>query len=112
MVARLNNHFLLAQLRNLKRAVVAKGCEDTLSPASAVLSCVHQGHLLHTLGSNKVGKHLTSKSHSDSLERLASATFYSSPQSACSFACPVAANLNQAVTIVYTWTSFIAWATE
>lgn len=79
MAARLNNHFLLAQLRNLKRAVVAKECEDTLPPASAVLSCMHQCHLLHTLGSNKFGKHLSSKSHADSLERQASATFYSSP---------------------------------
>lgn len=113
MAARLNNHFLLAQLRNLKRAFVAKGCEDTLPPASAVLSCVHQCHLLHTLGSNKVGKHLSRKSHSDSLERQASATFYSSLQSACAFAYPAAANnLNQALTIICTWTSFTAWATE
>lgn len=86
MAARLNNHFLLAQLRNLKRAVVAKPCEDTLPPTSAVLPCMHQRHLLHTLGSNEVGKHLGSKSHSDSLARQASATFYSSLQSACAFA--------------------------
>lgn len=41
MAARLSNHFLLAQLRNLKCGAVAKRCEDTLPPASAVLSCVH-----------------------------------------------------------------------
>lgn len=41
MAARLNNHFLSAQLGNLKRAVVAKGCEDTLpySPACASVTC-------------------------------------------------------------------------
>lgn len=69
MAASLNNHFLLAQLRNLKRAVVAKGGR-TLSPASAPTPLITQGW--ETLGN---------KSHSDSLERQAGATFYCSLQS-------------------------------
>lgn len=88
MAAKLNNNFLLAQLRNFKCAVL----QNSMRTLSAVLSCMLCYQLLHTVGGNRVGKYLSSKSHSHSQERQKSATFYSSLQSACAFVFPAPVN--------------------